>query len=199
MAPSNAATPLSQVKSEAVEIKSEPMLETEEKAETEEEKKDRVEKAAEGGSKKGGWFSKGGKKFKIKLGRIGFVIADVERWVHEKTHLNKMMQPAEIDADYTETYADTKEIIDNRINIESEWGDVINLGITLAAHIGKRAARYYTSKTKRALADNAAAEEGGGAEGEETGERKYSSVIEEAQAISDQHIRRTGNADLSPH
>src|SRR5579863_637325 len=84
-----------------------------------------------------GFLRRTKKKIAIRIGKLAFVLADAERAVYEKFHLNEpIMLPEEVDADYMETYNDTQELIDNRIGFESENGDVINVGITMAAHFG---------------------------------------------------------------
>ena len=78
-------------------------------------------------------------KIKIKLEKFGSVIATTERAVYTKFGLNEpLLTPEEVEADYRETKEDFEIILKTRTHLESEYGDLINAGIDLTDHLGKK-------------------------------------------------------------
>jgi hypothetical protein len=170
-------------------VKSEPFLEDDKEDEGDPLKVELRKRAEE---KKDSIFKRTKKKVAIKLGKLAFVIADAERFVYEKFHLNEpLMSPEEIDADYIETYNDTQELINNRIGIESEHGDIWNVGITVGSHFAKRGFRYYTRKDKRHDVDNSFNSREG--EGEEEEMPAGLTQLEEARWLIDKAQREGRN------
>lgn len=86
------------------------------------------------------------KKIKIKLGRFGQTIADSEQFVFYKYDLNNVMSDAEVEAERQETKEDVDLLIENRLKIVSEFGDIINVVIDIFSHIATRAMRIYGNK-----------------------------------------------------
>lgn len=90
------------------------------------------------------------KKIKIKLGRFGQTVADSEQFVYYKYNLNDAMADAEVEAERKETKEDIDMLIENRLKLVSEFGDVINVVIDIFSHIATRAFRIYGNKKNNA-------------------------------------------------
>ena len=90
------------------------------------------------------------KKIKIKLGRFGQTVADSEQFVYYKYDLNNVMVDAEVEAERRETKEDMDMLIENRLKLVSEFGDVINVVIDIFSHIATRAFRIYGNKKNNA-------------------------------------------------
>jgi len=128
----------------------------------------------------------GTKKFKLKFGKLAFALADGERGVYAKFKLNEpILTRQELEDEYKETYDDTKELIDNRFNYESKYGDVFNIVLDLVQHFLKRVARFYTSGKRKE-----------GEEGESNGGEEepphFNSLAEEAAWYAEKG-RKNGN------
>ena len=75
------------------------------------------------------------KKILVELGRLGIIIADFENWIYKKWKLRPLNEQERED-----TVSSIKTLVDNRIRIVSEYGDVVNVVITVGGHTASRIA-----------------------------------------------------------
>ena len=86
-----------------------------------------------------------GKKIKVELGKVGIIVADFENWIYKRWGLRPMTEEERV-----ETTRSVATVVDNRLQVASEYGDYINVALTIGGHVSSRVieARLEASQQK---------------------------------------------------
>ncbi len=90
------------------------------------------------------FVTKSGRKIKVELGKIGIIIADIEGWTYRKWHMRSLTEEERV-----ETTNAMKDVIDNRVKIISEYGDILNVAIVIGSHTASRVAEAHINAAEQ--------------------------------------------------
>ena len=96
---------------------------------------------------------KSGKKIKIALGKVGIIIADFEGYVYRKWRLRPLTED-----ERAETATAVGDMIDNRIEMASKYGDLINVALVIGSHTASRIAEARLDSQNRQAGQGEAAD-----------------------------------------
>lgn len=75
----------------------------------------------------------GTEKIKIELGKVGTVVADFEAWIYSRWNLRPLNENERV-----ETAESIQTVLDKRIKLYSQNGDIFNVIIVISSHAGSR-------------------------------------------------------------